>query len=256
MDIWASGVTLFCFLFAKTPWHSVNILELHNMIREAPIMLQREPPISADVQDLLEKILVRDTKKRITVQKIRKHAWISRLNTDPLPSEELNCQFIEVTAADISHAGDSQLSIRTIVMILFILKRKSFKNLFISHPVSLRDLPQGESAKIFYPHIPSLLKNPARARLNSFSLMEPVSPNAPTLPLKDVNMDASVKLLRQVSSKSVVVVDLHTQNIQKPDPEGEMGYIPNGALSPSHLRIYRAGSSSLLKRSDSRWGLI
>jgi serine/threonine protein kinase len=35
-DIWSMGITLYCMIFGKTPFVSSSLLELYDMIKEAP----------------------------------------------------------------------------------------------------------------------------------------------------------------------------------------------------------------------------
>lgn len=37
LDLWAMGVTLYCFLFGRTPWGACNIVELYKQIRSDPV---------------------------------------------------------------------------------------------------------------------------------------------------------------------------------------------------------------------------
>ena len=72
-DIWASGVTLYMFLYGRVPFQSEDQAELFQLIREKevefPITLGRKP-ISSDAIVLLKNLLQKNPNRRPNIQKM------------------------------------------------------------------------------------------------------------------------------------------------------------------------------------------
>ncbi|KAG5461710.1 MAG: kinase-like domain-containing protein [Olpidium bornovanus] len=103
MDIWSSGVTLYCFVHGRCPFEDDNIIELFRKIAEEPI--QFSPTLSEPLLDFLQKILCKDPEKRITIAQMRDHPWVTKGGTDPMVSRDENCrQVVVVTEEDVKKA--------------------------------------------------------------------------------------------------------------------------------------------------------
>lgn len=74
LDIWALGVTLYCFVHGHCPFESHNVLELYQKIIHEPIMISND--LSDNLKDLLNGILKKKPTKRMTLNDIRKHPWV------------------------------------------------------------------------------------------------------------------------------------------------------------------------------------
>lgn len=110
IDVWALGITLFCMLFARTPFVDSEYVVMRQ-IADEDIYIPRErlqpvdnkpksrpsshtrafPPmpsgkrgeldlkyeeINDDLYDLLKRLLVKDPRKRITLEEVRLHPWV------------------------------------------------------------------------------------------------------------------------------------------------------------------------------------
>ncbi|CDO70636.1 hypothetical protein BN946_scf184756.g2 [Trametes cinnabarina] len=99
IDIWAFGVTLYGLLFGILPFNAKNEFEIYRVIRsqdwDVPDTMgldqlptggryQRRPRRPGDetegslVIDLLERLLEKDARKRITLEEVKRHPWILR----------------------------------------------------------------------------------------------------------------------------------------------------------------------------------
>ncbi|KAI5360068.1 Putative protein kinase [Septoria linicola] len=110
IDIWALGITLFCMLFARTPFVDSEYVVMRSIAEEEVyIPAQRLQPVDTrpksrpsshgrgyspqwarkrderefvyeelgeDLIDLLHKLLIKDPRKRITLDEVRQHPWV------------------------------------------------------------------------------------------------------------------------------------------------------------------------------------
>ncbi|XP_065644507.1 serine/threonine-protein kinase ULK3 isoform X2 [Hydra vulgaris] len=83
VDLWSTGVILHEALFGYAPFASKTFDELEMKIKsKEPITLPKHPIISSKCKDLIEKLLQRDPKKRITFEEFFSHPFVD-LNTAP-----------------------------------------------------------------------------------------------------------------------------------------------------------------------------
>ncbi|KAI1469569.1 Pkinase-domain-containing protein [Daldinia caldariorum] len=104
-DIWSMGVTLYCLKYGKLPFIRDNVLDMYDAIRtdEIQIPSDNEDP---NFVDLITKILDKNNETRLTLQEIRNHPWVTKGGTDPLLSEEENCEDViePPNALEVNHA--------------------------------------------------------------------------------------------------------------------------------------------------------
>jgi len=118
-DIWAMGVTLYCFAFGRLPFEGISIIELYDLIQHKPIEIPSG--MSDSFNDILLKMLERNPEKRITIAGIREHPWLTRNGIDPLPLKEENCtNVIELITED-----DLQGAVRNINNLFTVIKAVS-----------------------------------------------------------------------------------------------------------------------------------
>ena len=57
--------------------------------------------VNVYLQNLIQKMLEKDPEKRITMEEIRSHTWVTKAGTNPLPNQIEN---IQVTPEEVSQA--------------------------------------------------------------------------------------------------------------------------------------------------------
>ncbi|KAF9197647.1 hypothetical protein BGZ49_001822 [Haplosporangium sp. Z 27] len=112
IDIWALGVTLYCFVYGRCPFIAETEFELFNIIpRKQPSFLDSVPGrgyVSPSLKNLLSRLLEKDVSKRITLKEVKEHPWVTedirdaerwRIETDPE-----NYQKVHITDDDLKSA--------------------------------------------------------------------------------------------------------------------------------------------------------
>lgn len=70
-DIWAMGITLYAFVYGRVPFHDENVIGLYSKIRHQPIEFPEKPELSAELKNLISKMLVKDPSRRVTIAEIK-----------------------------------------------------------------------------------------------------------------------------------------------------------------------------------------
>ncbi|KAF6217172.1 hypothetical protein GE061_001526 [Apolygus lucorum] len=129
-DIWSLGATLFAFVYGQVPFDGGSIPALYSNIRNDPLIFPKTPKISCELQDLIARMLEKDPSKRINLNEIKEHKWVTKEGKHPLPSEDENCQLVEVTDEEIRDVVTSIPKLNTLILIKAMLKKHSFQNPF------------------------------------------------------------------------------------------------------------------------------
>nr|XP_014339622.1 PREDICTED: calcium/calmodulin-dependent protein kinase kinase 2 [Latimeria chalumnae] len=162
LDVWAMGVTLFCFVFGQCPFMDERILSLHSKIKNQPVEFPEQQDVSEDLKDLILKMLDKNPENRTTVPQIKLHQWVTRHGAEPLPTEDENCTLIEVTEEEVENSVKHIPSLATVILVKTMLRKRSFGNPFegsrreersMSAPGNL--LIKNESGKVKYCYIQS-----------------------------------------------------------------------------------------------------
>ncbi|KAL0369674.1 UNVERIFIED_CONTAM: Serine/threonine-protein kinase GRIK2 [Sesamum angustifolium] len=72
-DTWALGVTLYCFV-GKYPFLGETLQDTYDKIANNPLLLPDE--MNPLLKDLLEGLLCKDPRQRMTLESVARHAWV------------------------------------------------------------------------------------------------------------------------------------------------------------------------------------
>ncbi|KAH7053984.1 kinase-like domain-containing protein [Linnemannia elongata] len=112
IDIWALGVTLYCFVFGRCPFIADTEFELFNIIPRKPLSFPEGVPgretVDAGLKDLLSRLLEKDVYKRITLKEVKEHPWVTEDIADPvrwrIETDPMHYQRVHVTEDEVQGA--------------------------------------------------------------------------------------------------------------------------------------------------------
>uniref|UniRef100_A0A8C0BUK2 Calcium/calmodulin dependent protein kinase kinase 1 n=1 Tax=Buteo japonicus TaxID=224669 RepID=A0A8C0BUK2_9AVES len=130
LDVWAMGITLYCFVYGKCPFIDEYILGLHNRIKNKPVEFPEEAQISEELKELILRMLDKNPETRITVPEIKMHPWLTKGGEEPLPLEEEHCTVVEVTEEEVKNSVKTIPSLPAVILVKAMLRKRSFGNPF------------------------------------------------------------------------------------------------------------------------------
>uniref|UniRef100_A0A8C7TUV3 Protein kinase domain-containing protein n=1 Tax=Oncorhynchus mykiss TaxID=8022 RepID=A0A8C7TUV3_ONCMY len=132
LDVWAMGITLYCFVYGKCPFIDEYIIGLHNKIRNRPVEFPDMPEVCKELKDLIVRMLDKNPYTRITIPEIKvKHPWVTEDGTDLLPLEEEHCTVVEVTEEEVQNSIKLIPSMSAVILVKSMLRKRSFSNPFV-----------------------------------------------------------------------------------------------------------------------------
>ncbi|KAJ7995601.1 hypothetical protein DPEC_G00246280, partial [Dallia pectoralis] len=130
LDVWALGITLYCFIYGKCPFYDEYIIGLHNKIRNRPVEFPNMPKICIRLKNLIGRMLDKNPDSRITIPEIKENPWVTKGGTDLLPLEEDHCTVVEVTEEDVLNSIKLIPSLSAVILVKSMLRKRSFSNPF------------------------------------------------------------------------------------------------------------------------------
>lgn len=76
IDVWAMGCILYALVSGKLPFNGDSRRSIRNKIINDPLFFPSDLKISRSLKDLLEKMLHKDPKLRISIGDIYHHFWV------------------------------------------------------------------------------------------------------------------------------------------------------------------------------------
>ncbi|KAF2283352.1 hypothetical protein GH714_002490 [Hevea brasiliensis] len=73
-DTWAVGVTLYCMILGQYPFLGETLQDTYDKIVNNPLVLPNE--MNSQLKDLLEGLLCKDPKQRMTLDSVASHNWV------------------------------------------------------------------------------------------------------------------------------------------------------------------------------------
>ncbi|XP_061537876.1 calcium/calmodulin-dependent protein kinase kinase 1b isoform X1 [Phycodurus eques] len=130
LDVWAMGVTLYCFVYGKCPFYDEYIVSLYNKIKNKPVEFPQTPRISEELKHLVVNMLDKNPQSRISVPKIKLHPWVTESSARPLPLEEDHCTAVDVTDEEVQNSVTLVSSLSAVILVKSMLRKRSFSNPF------------------------------------------------------------------------------------------------------------------------------
>ncbi|XP_042050392.1 serine/threonine-protein kinase Aurora-3-like [Salvia splendens] len=83
VDNWTLGILCYEFLYGVPPFEAESQMDTFKRIVKIDLTFPSTPDVSAEAKDLISRLLVKDSSKRLSLQKIMEHPWIVQ-NANPL----------------------------------------------------------------------------------------------------------------------------------------------------------------------------
>lgn len=83
VDNWTLGVLCYEFLYGVPPFEAESQTDTFRRIMKVDLSFPSSPIVSEDAKTLIRLLLVKDSSKRLSLDKILEHPWIVK-NADPL----------------------------------------------------------------------------------------------------------------------------------------------------------------------------
>ncbi|NXS39120.1 KKCC2 kinase, partial [Balaeniceps rex] len=130
LDVWAMGITLYCFVFGQCPFMDERILSLHNKIKTQMLEFPDQPEVTDFLKDLITRMLDKNPESRISVPEIKLHPWVTKNGVELLPTEDENCTLVEVTEEEVENSVKHIPSLATVILVKTMIRKRSFGNPF------------------------------------------------------------------------------------------------------------------------------
>ncbi|EYU32016.1 hypothetical protein ABFS82_02G153300 [Erythranthe guttata] len=83
VDNWTLGVLCYEFLYGVPPFEAESQKDTFRRIMKVDLSFPSSPDICAEAKDLISRLLVKDSSKRLSLEKIMEHPWIVK-NVNPV----------------------------------------------------------------------------------------------------------------------------------------------------------------------------
>ncbi|KAF9214245.1 hypothetical protein CPC16_000920 [Podila verticillata] len=177
IDVWALGVTLYCFVYGCCPFIAETEYELFNIIPRRQLQLQESVPgrelVDKELQDLISRLLEKDMFKRITLEEVKEHPWVTKdiedLTKWRIETNPANYQQVYVTEEEVKGAVTIMDKIKNRIRKLSIslsnmtLHRRRSKSISSTHSTHTPDSPTGDHIPINIPINIPIARSPMRA---------------------------------------------------------------------------------------------
>lgn len=170
IDVWALGVTLYCLIYGQCPFTASTEFELFDIIPTLPLSFPTRDQIGFDtpvvLKDLISKLLTKNPNERITLDQVKRHAWVIQDLDDPSiwwkECDPSSYKTVQVTDEEVSSAVTIMGKLRKSIYRISSSISNSFSRRG-SKSSSLSDIHPSPSNSIISPisshHEPSIHEN-------------------------------------------------------------------------------------------------
>ncbi|XP_028754888.1 serine/threonine-protein kinase Aurora-3-like [Neltuma alba] len=83
VDNWTLGILCYEFLYGSPPFEAESQVDTFKRIMKIDLNFPSTPTVSSEAKNLISRLLVKDSTRRLSLQKIMEHPWIVK-NADPM----------------------------------------------------------------------------------------------------------------------------------------------------------------------------
>ncbi|KAJ9633317.1 uncharacterized protein PV06_00818 [Exophiala oligosperma] len=208
-DIWSMGVTLFCLKYGRIPFEKTGIFELYDAIKaEDPTMPSDE---DEDFRDLMTKLLEKDPQKRIKMQELREHPWVTLRGADQLLSEEENTSDLVEPPTEAEMNSAITINMRDLLTVVKAVNK--FKSLLDKNKAHPMTSILGDQSDTHFSYPPASMRKDPMARAGGNAQRAPAEGGEIQAGMRNLN-------LRPVPTLSVddtTLSDKSKQNVASPN---------------------------------------
>ena len=122
-DIWSIGILIYALLVGNPPFKAGNSKETYDKIRRGAYSFPEDTSLSREVKDLIQKLLTQDPYKRLTLDQILEHEFVSGYNIPQFmpdstliyPPSESFCKKYSETPSSSSNEGTTLEETKSII---------------------------------------------------------------------------------------------------------------------------------------------
>ncbi|XP_020259863.1 serine/threonine-protein kinase GRIK1-like [Asparagus officinalis] len=104
-DAWALGITLYCMILGKCPFIGESLQDTYDKIVNRPLCIPEE--LDPELKDLLERLLSKDPRHRLTLDAAAEHPWVVRVD-GPIPRSLCRCKNTTMEEEDNSSDAEGE----------------------------------------------------------------------------------------------------------------------------------------------------
>ncbi|KAG5053764.1 hypothetical protein GLYMA_03G021700v4 [Glycine max] len=82
VDNWTLGILCYEFLYGAPPFEAESQVDTFKRIMKVDLSFPSTPNVSLEAKNLISRLLVKDSSRRLSLQRIMEHPWITK-NADP-----------------------------------------------------------------------------------------------------------------------------------------------------------------------------
>ncbi|ERE76862.1 calcium/calmodulin-dependent protein kinase kinase 2-like isoform 1 [Cricetulus griseus] len=129
LDVWAMGVTLYCFVFGQVRGYT-DVPPCLHFPDDGHLNIFTFLFFPLHLKNLKNSMALWEPVPHPSCHSLKLHPWVTRHGAEPLPSEDENCTLVEVTEEEVENSVKHIPSLATVILVKTMIRKRSFGNPF------------------------------------------------------------------------------------------------------------------------------